>query len=149
MNRFIRRVATVTVGLVLGWYVAGVILAGQWPAIPGAELGANYAHASDAEAGHDPHDEHGHATEDNHHTGSGHNGHDDEHGTDAAHGGGHDDDAALAAAGQLVPGPGDIPWFRPVLYVAGGLFVAAVVLGIPALKLRGPEPPDPADTHSH
>ena len=148
MKRLTRRAAAVIVGLVLGWYVAGIIPVGQSPVVPAP--GANYALASSADdAHHDPHDDHGHAADDSLNIddtpGAQHGAH-DEHGVDAVH------DAALAAAGQLVPRPEDITWYRSVLCVAGGLFVAAVVLGIPALKMRGPEPtdpPDPADTHSH
>jgi len=135
MKRFTRRSAAAVVGLVLGWYVAGIVFVGG-PSVVGP--GVNYAHASDA--AHDSNDDHHHApvAEDPHGT----------HDAPGAHGDAAEHDAALAAAGQLVPQQEDIPWFGPVLYVAGGLFVAAVVLGIPALKLRGPEPPDPADTHS-
>lgn len=50
-------------------------------------------------------------------------------------------------AGHLVPADGGAPFIRPVIYAAVGLFVAAIVLGIPAQALRGPEPPDPAEQH--
>lgn len=137
MKRFTRRAAAVVVGIVLGWYVAGVVSVGESPvAAPGP--GASYAQASDTPP-HDAHGDHADTADEGYGTPDAHGAHD----TDAEH------DAALAAAGQLVPGPQDIPWFRPMLYVAAGLFVAAIVLGIPALKLRGPEVPDPADTHSH
>ena len=115
--------------------VAGIVPVGQPSGVSG--LGANYAHASDA--AHDSHDDHGDPAQESHSTDDAH----DAHSADAEH------DVALAAAGQLVPQPEDIPWFGPMLYVVVGLFVAAVVLGIPALKMRGPEPVDPADTHSH
>lgn len=67
------------------------------------------------------------------------------------HSGSHDD-ASLAAAQMLVPRPGDADWYSTVLKIAAGLFIAAVVLGIPAMKLKGPEPAEqPAgdDHHSH
>lgn len=140
MKRLTCRAAGAIVGIALGWYVAGVVFTGQPSVAPG--LGANYAHASDAD--HDSHGEHAPAAEDSHGTHDVHDEHGDhdQHGADAGH------DAALTAAGQLVPQSQDIPWFRPVLYVAAGLFVAAIVLGIPALKLRGPEPADAAADHS-
>ena len=47
---------------------------------------------------------------------------------------------------NLVPGSRPA-WLNDVLTVAGGLFVAAVLLGPIALALRGPERPDPADEH--
>ena len=54
-----------------------------------------------------------------------------------------------SAASELVPEKKDAPFYKPVLWAIVGLFIAAVVLGIPALKLRGPEPPDPAAAHGH
>lgn len=54
-----------------------------------------------------------------------------------------------SAASELVPEKKHAPFFKPVLGTIVGLFIAAVVLGIPALKLRGPEPPDPAAAHEH
>ena len=51
------------------------------------------------------------------------------------------------AADALVPAPGDARFMRPVLIAAGALFLAAIVLGIPALVMRGPDPPDPAEAH--
>ena len=73
------------------------------------------------------HEEHGSST---------HDGHDDEAG---------DSDHAVR---HLVPRykPG---WLRPVLWTIAGLFVAAVLLGPLSLRLRGPEPPDPAEAHGH
>jgi hypothetical protein len=47
----------------------------------------------------------------------------------------------------LVPKPHDMTWFRAVVWSAAGLFVAAIVLGIPALKLKGEEPPEPVAGH--
>jgi hypothetical protein len=58
-----------------------------------------------------------------------------------------DHDEAARAAAELAPTHEPTPWFRPVVGSAVGLFAAAIVLGIPALKLRGPLPPDPADVH--
>lgn len=53
----------------------------------------------------------------------------------------------LLAAKALVPTDRDVPFYPTVIALIAGLFVAAVVLGIPALKIRGPLPPDPADSH--
>ena len=53
---------------------------------------------------------------------------------------GHGDNPATT----LRPHQPHIPWLTPVLVAAAGLFAAAVVLGIPAMKIRGPDPPDPA-----
>lgn len=51
------------------------------------------------------------------------------------------------AAKLLKPQPGDAPWYSSMLLIAGGLFVAAIVIGYPAMKIKGPEPADPADDH--
>ena len=63
------------------------------------------------------------------------------------HGEGHGD-----ATAALVPGAHErlqLGWYRWVLWSALGLFVAAIVLGIPSLALRGPDLPDPADAAGH
>ena len=65
------------------------------------------------------------------------------HGQEDPHDSGH------SGANELVPKEGDTPWFKPVIIATMSLFLAAIVLGIPALKLRGPEPPDPADASTH
>ncbi len=64
----------------------------------------------------------------------------------ASHPGEHD---AGKAAEQLVPTRSDIPWLRPVMTGVVVLFAAAVVLGIPAMALKGPEPPEPAEHDEH
>lgn len=115
MNRNIRRVVTVIIGLGLGWYVAGV-----------APLFDNSFAGGDQ----------------NHHQESG------QGASDVSHDGGHEDDAGLLAARQLVPKPEDITWYPAVLIIAAGLWIAALVFGIPASKLRVPEPAEP-DDHSH
>lgn len=51
-------------------------------------------------------------------------------------------DAGQRAARQLVPGPQDAPFYGPMLWAVAALFILAVVLGLPALKLRGPDPPE-------
>jgi len=80
-------------------------------------------------------------------SGQDHHGHD--HSADSSDHDGHDhgDHSGPHAADLLKPGENDAPWYSSVLVIAGGLFVAAVLLGIPAMKLKGPEPPDPADDH--
>ena len=57
----------------------------------------------------------------------------------------HEDNPAAA----LLPRADSIRWLRPVLYAALGLFVAAVVLGIPALMLKGPDAPEPDPHDGH
>ncbi|MCE9590898.1 MAG: hypothetical protein K8S99_10275 [Planctomycetes bacterium] len=70
------------------------------------------------------------------------------HGEEGESSEGHDSGAH--AASQLVPELRDIPFLQPVLIAVAGLFIAAIVLGIPALKLKSPEPPDPAASdHGH
>lgn len=68
--------------------------------------------------------------------------------TVAAHAAVHDDhgDAAAHAAGMLVPAAA--AWFPAVCTGTVVLFVLAVLLGVPALALKAPEPPDPA-AHDH
>lgn len=61
------------------------------------------------------------------------------------HGAGHDDHADNEAT-ALVPHEA-MPWLQPVIVVAIGLFIAAIVLGPAAMSIRGPELPDPADDH--
>ena len=68
-----------------------------------------------------------------------HAGH-DEHGSDAA---------ATAATAMLVPSIDQIDWFPAVRTGAVMLFVLAVLLGIPALVLKAPDPPDPAAQDHH
>jgi hypothetical protein len=49
---------------------------------------------------------------------------------------------AAAAVDQLVPAAGTTPWLRPVLWTLGGLFVAAVVVGV---LLRRAQVRDPSN----
>jgi len=69
--------------------------------------------------------------------------------TAAAHGEVHDGhgDVAAKAAGVLMPATA-AAWLLGVCTGAAVLFVLAVLLGIPALALKAPEPPDPA-AHDH
>ncbi len=123
MSRFTRRTLAVVLGLALGWYIAGT--AGHL--LPGASISL----------ADDPHDQ---ATSGQAHPSESGPGHSNPSEADA-HG--------PQAARDLVPGANDVPFIRPVVYATAGLFIAAIVLGIPALALRGPEPPDPADEHAH
>jgi hypothetical protein len=130
MNRLTRRTVSAIAGVVLGWYVAGVVPTSGPLTLASPSMAEDTHHAP---AGHTPSGAEGHGltapdSHSNDHDGS---------------------DPALAAANLLVPQAEDIRWYKPVLIAIVGLFVAAVVLGIPALKLRGPEPPDPAaDDHA-
>ena len=61
----------------------------------------------------------------------------------------HGDDGTSADAGEaLRPQRIDLPWVY-ILTAIAVLFVAAVVLGIPAKILKGPDPPDPAAHDVH
>ncbi|NJL31086.1 MAG: hypothetical protein HC898_05360 [Phycisphaerales bacterium] len=46
------------------------------------------------------------------------------------------DDAGLKAARELIPPREDVPWLRPVLLGVGGLFAAAVLIGIPLSRMK-------------
>ena len=59
----------------------------------------------------------------------------------------HEDDGKQAAE-DLIPHRNQIPWLRQVIFGVVALFVAAIVLGIPAMKLKGPDPPDPGANDS-
>ena len=65
--------------------------------------------------------------------------------TDRPTDGDHDELANLAE--PLLPQPEHVTWYRPVLWGAIWLFAGALVIGGVSLKLRGPEPPEPADSH--
>ena len=145
--KFIRKMVFIFVGLVVGWYTAGIVPIDESRLVLGP--GVSYAEG----------DSHGSG---NHHDAGGHH-HEIDHGETANyssksdggheasghhHGGeDHHEGADALAAGQLVPRSSDIVWFWPVLCAIACLFLGAVVLGIPILKLRGPEQPDPSDVH--
>ena len=61
------------------------------------------------------------------------------------------EDDGIRAAQKLAPHFNhQIGWFRPVLGIIFGLFVAAVIFGWPAAIAKGPPLPEPADDdHSH
>jgi len=142
MKRFVRRTLAIIIGGSLGLYCAGLYnesreqrALAQDGHAPAATQPASAEHGTET---------HGHKAE----PAGGHAG---DHGTHSAAGGGHDahghDNAAHDAAVQLVPDTDDVKWYRPVVLTIIAFFVAAVALGYTALKIRGPLPPDPADTH--
>lgn len=127
------------IGLTLGWLAAGLAPSlkpalGQEAAPATEQAGAQSQEVQATEPAGETHAapaaDHDHAAA--------------EHGEHSEH-----EEAGFNAARELIPSDPahDIAWYRPVLMAAVGLFAAAIVLGIPALKLRGPLPPDPADTH--
>ena len=154
MKRLARRTLGVMIGLALGWYAAGAAQEtdGPWSSVSYAQdaTTATPSPANDhdqrnhvllAVDDHDPHK----ATFEQSFTGNGHatTGH-----GSSSHDGHHGDDIGLQTAELLMPqSRQQVCWFRPVVMTAGGLFIGAVVLGMPALALRGPEPEDPADLH--
>jgi hypothetical protein len=141
-TRWTRRAAAVLVGLTLGWYAAGVAqppLAGKalasQPAPPptvAPPAATPDAHAAVVQADHVALD----------HAATAHS------------------DAGALAAGQLVPAALDaqghahaaLPaWFNGTIALAGGLFLAALVIGLP-IVLRAASTPPPAvaaDAHAH
>jgi len=157
MNRFTRRLLPVIAGLGLGWYVAGVtpgleVTLAQYEPQDTHSLSGDHGHDQDTHDRHNGDSDYAEAPRDTGHDMAGHG----ERITDGdSHGGGHDAPHEVVSAKLLVPQSGQVPWYRMVIGLAVGLFVAAVVLGVPALKLRGPEPPDPAaaphsgDSHGH
>ena len=126
MKRKLIRCAAILIGAVLGWSAAGLLPVNVGPSVTYAEDTAQ-DHASHAES----HDDHAAASHDS-------------HGSHEAH----HDDASAVAAKKLVPQSGDIDWYRYVVLAAAGLFIAAIVIGIPAMKLKAPEPAEP-DDHDH
>ncbi len=136
MKRVIRRTLGIIVGLMLGWWFAGVAMQTSDPWL-GVSYGAGVGDETDPNKAIYEYSAGEHA-QPHHDTGHG-----------AGHKGDHHDQG-VAAAELLMPGSLEqVCWYRPVVTTTGGLFIAAVVLGIPALALRGPEPPDPADAHGH
>ncbi len=134
INRITKKLAVVVFGLALGWYVAGIA--------PTAGVSLADDTQSHPKPHHPPHDlphhgalQGGHGQPPTHAAADPH--HDDHH------------DPALAAAQLLVPQRGDVGWYRPMLAIAVGLFVAAVVLGIPALKAQRPDPAADHDAGHH
>lgn len=120
MNRITRRTIAAAGGLCLGWFAAGYIPA----------LTATHLHAEDR-----PHHEtevtdHASATND-------HAAPDTDHRATAA---AHHADPGRDAANLLVPANEDVGWYRPMLFTIGGLFAAAVLIGVPMMKLKAPEP---------
>ncbi len=137
MKRFTRMVIATAVGLFLGWYVAGIV----------PEMTVSRAQDIDHRVGDSSVQRHaqnpGHGSPvtaggDHARPGNGGANLDDHH------------DPAVEAAKLLVPGSEDMPWFGSVMAVVLGLFVAAVVLGVPVLKLRRDQsPPEPVADHGH
>ena len=156
MRCLTRRTLGVTIGLVLGWYVAGSFQESTalWTSTSYAEdTSAKITTDRGKTADDDPHkaifehsfaDGSGDSTNDvlNYHGTTGHHTQDSQPG--------HHNDLGVQAAEMLMPtSRQQVCWYRPVVITAGGLFIAAVVLGMPALAMRGPEPADPADDHTH
>ena len=72
-----------------------------------------------------------------------------DHASTKSHAGGvdHGHDQGTDAARTLTPTNTEIPWLIPVRNGIIALFVLAVVLGWSVLKLKAPDPPDPASEH--
>jgi len=122
MNRLSRRVAGAAIGLMLGWW-----LAGMWGELNTAmpTLAAEEGHTQP----HDAADAHAHGS----------TAHDTDHGDGHAH--------EAYADPNYVPGEGQTDWYPPVLWAAGGLFIAAIIIGVPMSKLRAPEPATTPASH--
>lgn len=152
MKRIVRRSLAIVVGLALGWIAAGVAMnsgvsatlaSDEAPAeakpVPASEEPAVVPH-SDAPAGEKPH-----AVKAQEHPAGPVAHPSDNHENHNAHAEGHD--PAIVAMQSLKPTPDQIFWYPNVLLAIAGLFLAAVTIGMISLKIRGPLPPDPADTH--
>jgi len=124
MKRLTRRSFAVCLGLVLGWFAAGMVFDSGQIADESGFLAPSTANA--AAASKDAGD------------------HKDGKGKDGKH-----EDKGIKAAGKLAPKelPEQAPFFRSVLIAAAALFIAAVPLGMFALAMKGEDPPDPADDH--
>ena len=149
MKRIVRRSLAIAVGLALGWLAAGVAMnTGVSATMASDEVPASEAKSEPAstEAPAAPHvdapvGDKPHAASVEHPAGApAHPG--------EGHGGGHEGhDPAVAAMQGLRPSPDQISWYPNVLLAIAGLFLAAATIGMISLKIRGPLPPDPADTH--
>jgi len=130
MIQFRRRVLGVTIGLALGWSAAGYWSSTTLAQEPDPHHQDHHWVDVTSEGVHDPipHP----AT---------HTGEHDAHSQEL--------DQGQQAAAQLVPHPGQVDWYPSVLMALGGLFAAAVVLGVPALKLAAPDKAEPANDDSH
>jgi hypothetical protein len=127
MKRMTRRMIGAVIGLSLGWYVYGVvdpILTGK-PSFGHEDKAAHQA-APGSAPGSAPAEPGKHAP---------------------AAGERPAQEGEAHAAQHLVPADGDAPFMGAVVWGTVALFSAGIVLGIPALALRGPEPPDPAAQH--
>jgi len=119
MKRFSRRLLGAMLGLVLGWWLAGLV--GDRLSGASVSLAENPHAAANQPA--EPGGKHAAARNDHEHEAG-----------DAGHG--HE---AFADPG-FVPGAGQTDWYRGVLWAIGGLFVAAIVIGVPRMKLKSDEP---------
>ncbi len=125
LRRLLLRSVAVTCALILGYVAGGLV---------DQPLDSTPAYASDAKpasAQRDHHDHDDHAAHEKH-AGSDHG---------SAHA------AGPKAVDLIKPNLTEAPFYPFVLKLAVGLFAAAIVLGIPALKLRGPEPVEADDHH--
>lgn len=110
MKRSLRRIIGVVIGLALGWWAAGFL--------PGSLSAEPAGHGNNAPASKQ---------------------HDAAHVADSAvkgHDAHHEADAGLIAARQLVPTCEQAPWLRPVLLGVGGLFAAAILIGVPLARMK-------------
>ncbi|MCC6579354.1 MAG: hypothetical protein IT440_02870 [Phycisphaeraceae bacterium] len=121
MNKWLRRTLGMGLGLVLGWQVAGMATGtGSWS----RPLSQPVAMAE---------------TEQHHEAGTK---------AEASHATHESGEAGHHAVAMLVPAADDIRWYPCVLTAAAALFAAAVVLGVPAMALKGPEKAE-SQPHGH
>lgn len=145
MKRLTGKTLAIVTGLVLGWQMAGLIPSS--PVIEQSYAQEQHARPQGTES-HDP----SHNADERHH----------DHGDESmpspppsegahlqdVHQDTHIDPGQRTAA-ELIPQDEDYGWYRPVVQAVVGLFAAAVLLGVPALRLRGPELPEPAHDDQH
>lgn len=138
MTRFLRKTLAVLLGLTLGWIAAGYL--------PDS-LGLSGRQSFADEVNHQHHD---HSAPSPHHENTDGTtvGTHSEHHASTSHDDHHDLDEGQIAASKLKPQEGvDSAWYRKVLWAIAALWVAALLLGYPAWKLRGPDLPEAPHTH--
>ena len=150
MKRVNRRMVGIVIGLCLGWYVAGLTniippiaqtMAEDKAPAPAPAPEVHTPEPGEPETGTAPKAVTPTSTEKKKHDHAKHDHSKHEHAE-------HPSPAEKLVTYEM--GEPTPPWWYPsILLLVLVFFGAAIFLGYPALKLRGPEPADPADDHGH